>query len=62
MISDFWGKKDEVSMARSLRLAAIKNVLDQELISKEDAKYLLTLALSPGDETTVYDDSDCIDI
>jgi hypothetical protein len=43
--------------ARKLRLAVIKNVLMQGLITEDDALELLRGALSPEDETTIVDDS-----
>ena len=49
-------------MARCLRLAVVKNVLSQELISLEDALDLLNAPLSPYDPTApIYDDRDKLD-
>jgi len=59
--ADFWGKKDETSMARSLRLAVIQNVFDQGLLGEEQALDLLNGCLVPGDTSTWYDDSDCLE-
>ena len=58
---EFWGKKDEVSVARSLRLATVRNVFEQGMISREDAKDVLSGPLSPDNPATVYDDSEWID-
>jgi hypothetical protein len=58
--ADFWGKKDITSMARSLRLAVVQNVFDQSLITKEQAKKILSGSLKKGDSSTVYDDSECL--
>jgi hypothetical protein len=60
MIQDFWGKKDDVSIARSLRLAIIQNQVLIGNMSEQDAKELLAGPLDPNDPTTVYDDSDCL--
>ncbi len=57
---DFWGKKDTISMARSLRLAVTQNVFDQDLITEEQARDVLRGPLSPGDEPC--DDSDCLEL
>lgn len=59
-MSDFWGKKDYISMARSVRLAVIQNVFSQGQITEEQARELLTGPLTHGDETTAFDDSDCL--
>jgi len=59
---DFWGKKDSISMARSLRLAVIQNQYDQNNITEEQAIELLQGSLKPDDLNTVYDDSDCLEI
>ena len=59
---DFWGKKDETSMARSLRLAVIQNLFDQGRLTEADARELLSGPLDPDDPLTVYDDSDCLEI
>jgi hypothetical protein len=46
-------------MARCLRLAVVRNVLSQELISLADALDLLNAPLSPDDnDAKVYDDRD----
>lgn len=58
--SDFWGKKDRVSMARSLRLATVQSVFDQGLIDEAGAKRFLSKPLSPGGEAC--DDSACLDL
>lgn len=55
---DFWGKKDDVSMTRSLRLAVIQNLFSQDLLDKEQARELLASPLEPDDPSTIYDDSE----
>lgn len=60
-MSDFWGKKDDILLARALRLAIIQNVFDQGLITEEQARELLSRPLSPTGGA-VYDDSDCLEI
>lgn len=60
MKSDFWGLKDEVSMARSMRLAVIQNQYAIGNLEEDEAKQLLAGPLDPDDVTTVYDDSDCL--
>jgi len=57
----FWGKKDDTSMARSLRLAMIQNQYDVGNLTEEQALDLLNAPLTPGDEATWFDDSDCLE-
>ncbi len=45
-------------MARSLRLAVIRNVFEQGLLSEEDAKEILSGPLAPDQPMTVFDDSE----
>lgn len=59
---EFWGKKDNVSLARSLRLAVIQNVFGQGLLTEADARDLLKGPLEPNNPLTFYDDSDCLEI
>ncbi len=48
-----------IIMARALRLAAIKNVLGQGLLTRDEALELLNRPLSPGDpDAPVFDDRD----
>jgi len=58
----FWNKFDSVSVARSIRLAAVQNVFDQGGITEEQARDILTRATTPGDNSTIYDDSDCLEV
>ena len=58
---EFWGKKDDVSLARSLRLATIRNVFEQGMISEDEAKKILSGPLSPDNPLTAYDDSEWLD-
>ena len=53
----FWLKRDNTSMARSLRLAVVRNVWLQGLLSEADAREVLAGPLEPGNEATRYDDS-----
>lgn len=48
---------DDVVLARQLRLAIITNVFKQGLLNEEAARRLLARPLSPGDDSTIYDDS-----
>lgn len=48
--------------ARMLRLAVVKNVFGQGLISESEAKELLSGCLSPGDESTRIDDSALLNV
>ena len=57
---DFWMKKDDVSMSRSLRLAVVQGQFSMGNLVEEQALALLSGPLTPGDESTVYDDSDCL--
>ena len=57
MTPSFWNKLDDVSVARKLRLAAVKNVFDQGMIDVASARKILSDQLTPGDETTYFDDS-----
>lgn len=59
---DFWEKRDLTSMARSIRLATIQNVFDQGLLTEKEARDLLSGPLNPEDESSVYDDSDCLEV
>lgn len=58
---DFWMKKDHTSMTRSLRLAVIQNQVYAGNITRDQARELLAAPLTPGDDTTFFDDSDCLD-
>jgi hypothetical protein len=44
-------------LARQLRLAVVTNVFEQGLLSEGEARELLMRPLSPGDDSTIYDDS-----
>jgi len=46
-----------IVMARQLRLAVVTNVYNQGLITEEQAKDILAGNLTPGDDSTYYDDS-----
>lgn len=59
---DFWLKDDLTSIARSLRLAVIQNQYRAGNISEVQARKLLSGPLTPGDNTTVFDDSDWLDV
>ena len=56
--SDFWGKKDNRSMGRSLRFATVQNVYDGGHITEAQAREILSGPLKPGDDLTVVDDSE----
>jgi len=45
------------ALARKLRLAVIKNVMLQKLITEDEALELLRGPLSPEDDATIVDDS-----
>ncbi len=62
MTADFWGKKDDVSMARSMRLAVIQNQYAIGNLTEQEARGLLAGPLDPDDPTTVYDDSQCLTV
>jgi len=49
-------------MGRSLRLATVQNVYGQGKITEEQARELLSGAVKWGDDSTIYDDSACLDI
>jgi len=55
---DFWLKKDLTSTARSMRLAIIQNQLDAGNLTEDEARELLAGPLEPGNEETVFDDSE----
>lgn len=55
---DFWGKKDDISLARSLRLAITRNVFRQGMISEGGARDILSGPLSPGSPLTRFDDAE----
>ena len=54
----FWGQYDNISMARSLRLATIQSQYDAGRLNKDQARTLLSGALVSDDDTTIYDDSE----
>ena len=56
-LPDFWIKTTEVATARKIRLAVIQNAYDQRFITETQSKELLSGPLTPGDSTTIYDDS-----
>ena len=60
MKEDFFGKKDDVSLARSLRLAVVQDLYAQGRLTESDSKEILSGPLDPDDQTTFYDDSDCL--
>lgn len=60
MKDDFWGKKDDVSMARSIRLGVIQGQYAVGNLTEAEARECLSGPLDPDDPTTVYDDSDCL--
>jgi hypothetical protein len=49
------------NMARWLRLSVIRNVLASDYITRDDAIDLLKGPLTPGDPTSIVDDSNLID-
>ena len=49
-------------VARQLRLAVIQNIYNQGLITEKDAKELLSGELSPGNDATIVDDSNLLDM
>lgn len=48
----------ETLIARSIRLAVIQDQYEHGNITEAEAKELLTLPLTPGDNSTIFDDSD----
>lgn len=58
----FWNLSDNQSMARKLRLAVVKNLYIQKLLSRYDAIQLLSGELTPGDASTVFNDSIYLDV
>lgn len=44
-------------MARQLRLAIVRNVFMQGLLSEDQAQNLLSGPLEPGNDQTIWDDS-----
>lgn len=52
----------ERKMARFLRVATVRNVLGQDLITREDALELLRGPLTPGDVSTIIDDTVLLDM
>lgn len=51
-------RNSELMLARSLRLAVVQNQYDQENLTEDEAKELLSGPLTPGDDSTIFDDSD----
>lgn len=60
-INDFWFSCDDISIARKLRLAVTRNLYGQGLLERKDAIDILSGALTLGDASTIYDDSECLD-
>jgi len=58
---EFWDRKDTTSMARSLRLSVIQNLFNGGHLTEDEAREILTGPLVPGDASTVYDDSACLE-
>lgn len=56
-LPEWWNKTDITSLARKLRLATVKNIFEQRMCSKEEAKELLAAPLEPDNQDTFYDDS-----
>jgi hypothetical protein len=65
-VVDFWYNEgmgnllsdaEQVILARQLRLAVVTNLFDQGGLSREDAEEALRGPLTPGDESTIHDDS-----
>lgn len=61
-LPDFWNETTDVAKARKLRLAVIQNVFDQGLIREEGAREILAGPLTPDDPSTVYDDSQWLNV
>ena len=53
----WWLGKDNISNARSLRLAVVQQLFDNYELDEEQARQVLNLPLSPGDLSTVYEDA-----
>ena len=51
----------EVKVARLLRLGVIHQMWKAGLLEESDARGLLAGPLTPGDESTIYDDSAFLD-
>ena len=48
---------NDVTLARQLRLSVVTNVFEQGLLDEEAARELLARPLSPGDDSTICNDS-----
>lgn len=49
-------------MARAARFMTVRSLVDSGVFTKEDAKEILSGPLTPGDDSTIYDDSELIDL
>lgn len=57
VLPDFWNDYSDTATARKIRLATIKNLFEQDLLTEADALAILAGPLTPGDDTTICDDS-----
>lgn len=48
--------------ARFLRVAVIRNIYKQDLLTREEALELLRGPLTPGDDSTIVDDTSLLDM
>ncbi|HKZ42603.1 MAG TPA: hypothetical protein VJ044_16690 [Candidatus Hodarchaeales archaeon] len=51
---------DNEKRARALRLGTVRNLLADEFLDEEQAKELLQGPLTPGDDSTIRDDSNLL--
>jgi hypothetical protein len=52
-----FGEEETIRIARSLRIGLIQRFYDEGALSLDDALELLRGPLTPGDDSTIFDDS-----
>ncbi len=53
---------NDTNMARFLRVAVVRNIFRQDMISREDALEILDGNLTPSNPSTHYDDRELLDL
>lgn len=61
-IPEWWFDTSHASRARQLRLAVVQNTKDGGLITEAQAREILSGPLEPGNPSTVYDDSEWLNV
>jgi len=59
---DFSKNSNEVAFARLARLLVVQFLYSKGAMTTKDAKTMLAGPLTPGDETTIFDDANCLEV